>query len=203
MGISKKFTMRLLDPMYILNASTYSTDIDSYELASNVERSILVLLYDLFSFTNYKIIIEFMMHQDDYQEYENGLILKSKNFIAIQYEDDAEKYYYIHLMLGSKNRCTFNIAHSSINYIDEYLTKIESLLFKISTTGNLYTLKEVAGQYIKWLYSRTNPAVPIILLKDNESGTIATIRKILYTDDSVREFLEKIMDEEGIVYDKL
>lgn len=190
-------------PIHVGGLTKTFISIDAQEVISSAKGSILVLLYDLFNLKNYKNAIEFMRQQSDYMEYENGLILKSKNFIAIRYNDNIDDCYYINLTLGSKNRCTFDIDHSAINSINEYELKIDNLLFRIALTGYLYYLIELANQYIKWLYCRSNLTAPTILLKDNRTGTIDTIRTILYTNDNIREFLEKIMDEENISYSKL
>ena len=189
-------------PIHVGGLTKTFISIDAQEVISSAKGSILVLLYDLFNLKNYKNAIEFMRQQSDYMEYENGLILKSKNFIAIRYSDNIDDYY-INLTLGSKNRCTFDIDRSAINSINEYESKIDNLLFRIAVTGYLYYLIELAHQYIKWLYCRSNLTAPTILLKDNRTGTIDTIRTILYTNDNIREFLEKIMDEENISYSKL
>lgn len=189
-------------PIHIGGLIKTFISIDAQEVISSAKGSILVLLYDLFDLKNYKNIIKFM-RQQDYTEYENGLILKSKNFIAIRYSDNIDDCYYINLTLGSKNRCTFDIDRSAINCINEYESKIDNLLFRIAVTGYLYYLIELAHQYIKWLYCRSNLTAPTILLRDNKSGSVDTIRKILYTNDNIREFLEKIMDEEDISYTKL
>lgn len=189
-------------PIHVGGLTKTFISIDAQEVISSAKGSILVLLYDLFDLKNYKNIIKFM-RQQDYTEYENGLILKSKNFIAIRYSDNIDDCYYINLTLGSKNRCTFDIDRSAINCINEYESKIDNLLFRIAVTGYLYYLIELAHQYIKWLYCRSNLTAPTILLRDNKSDSVDTIRKILYTNDNIREFLEKIMDEENISYTKL
>lgn len=190
-------------PIHVGGLTKTFISIDAQEVISSAKGSILVLLYDLFNLKNYKNAIEFMRQQGDYTEYENGLILKSKNFIAIRYSDNIDDCYYINLTLGSKNRCTFDIDRSAINSINEYESKIDNLLFRIAVTGYLYYLIELAHQYIKWLYCRSNLTAPTILLRDNKSGSVEAFKRILYTNNIIREFLEKIMDEENISYTKL
>ena len=201
--LSRKLTMRQLD---IRNALTPEIIRIVKEYVTEMEKSTMIFLYDLFNFINYKNIIKFMTtQQSDYQEYDNGLILKSKNFIAVKDKDNStEDCYYIHLILeGGGNRYTYNIDRKSIHSIEDYESRIESLLYRVFLTGNFYNLKDLSIKYIKWLYYTDDLIVPTIMLKDEDSGNIVSIKRLLFNKYDIKSFLEKIMDEDGLVYDKL
>ena len=196
-----------------LTGNNFPVELDeSYNLFSFgifAKRSVLLLLYELFTdiLTDH-IIIRFMKESNGLCiECNNGSILKSKNFIAVEdIRAGSLCAYKMQLLLGERrNIIDYDPKGKSILYYRFYYRELDLSVISLVINNDNKELEKLAIDFILWLYyNRANRWVRPRFFSRNQKFEMYynSFRWSLAGDFMLHSFLEEIMNKEGIPYRK-
>lgn len=169
---------------------------------NNIKKSLQVLLYDLFNseVRLHHPIIEYMKNcNGQYTESDDGKLLKSKNFIVVLDRCIGNfRIYNFTVTIGDGDETLSYTIKEPVDYDNLY----ESIS-EIYENNDIEDLENLAIDYLTWLYYADRGITPDYFFKRMPAWYFSSFGYLLHGFSTLKSFLSDIMDEEGIIYNKL